>query len=252
MKKYIMYYVILILVLILMGCKNSQQQNTLGNQEEQKSSTKTKPPEVPMLTYEVVDKDRYDAPIKTQIELHAVVSGKITESNLNQLLQKLYYEANSTRDFKYHGGKPTHVFIYLYTSKDHFRSGMGQWIVMLSKIGEDSNVDIRVRKELITQLNEKPEIKDSLTEIKRKEIFRAIVLAEDRADADAQRMYPLPDPGKPGCSQAKASEELKKQSQEYNNLMKKYESELAKQYKISQEQLNDISIEGLTKNWPMP
>ncbi len=209
-------------------------------------------PDAPMPTYDVVDRDTYDASVKTQIELHAVVSGTLTELGLKQLLQKLYDEANATRAFKYHGGKPTHVFIYLYTSRDHFKSGMGQWIAMLSKIGDNSRVDTQIKTELISQLAAKPEVKYGLPESKRKEIFRAIVTAEDRAVADAQRMYPLPDPLKPGYSQAKAGAQVMKQLEAENTLMKKYKTEVAKRYGITKKQLRDISVEAIKKNWPMP
>ncbi|MEE9555451.1 MAG: hypothetical protein V3W18_14285 [candidate division Zixibacteria bacterium] len=236
-------YITVILALFVAGCGYSDKKT------EQKIAEK---PDVPMPTYHVVDRDIYDAPIKTQVELHAVVSGRVTEFGLRQLLQKLYGEANATRGLKYHGGKPTHVFIYLYTSQDHFKSGMGQWIAMLSKIGENSRVDTEVKTEQISQLDAKPEVKHGLPESKRKEIFRAIVTAEDRAVADASRIYPLPDPGKPGYSQAKASEQYEKQAEASNTLMEKYKSEVAELYGISQEQVKDISIEALTKNWPMP
>jgi hypothetical protein len=205
-----------------------------------------------MPTYDVVDRDTYDAPIKTQMELHAVVSSTLTELGLKQLLQQLYDEANATRGFKYHGGKPTHVFIYLYTSRDHFKSGMGQWIAMLSKMGENSRVNTQVKTELISQLDAKPEVKHGLPESRRKEIFTAIVRAEDRADTDAQRMYPLPDPLKPGYSRAKASAQVMKQAQALNTLTKKYKTEVAKRYGITEEQLRDISVEAIEKNWPMP
>lgn len=203
MKKQVRY-VAGILVLILAGCGDSQQQGSSGKEKVQKSTERvagsatpapqptvlaqTKP-DVPIHTYDVVDRDTYDAPIKTQIELHAVVSGTITELGLKKLLQKLYNESNSTRGFKYHGGKPTHMFIYLYTSRDHFKSGMGQWIAMLSKVGEDSRIDTQVKTELIAQLDAKPEVKHNLPELKRKEIFIAIVTAEDRAYAEAKRMH---------------------------------------------------------------
>jgi hypothetical protein len=259
--------VAVILALILAGCGDSQHQGTSGKGKEQKSTERmagsatqapqpTVPaqttPDAPMLTYDVLDRDTYDAPIKTQIELHAVVSGTLTELGLKQLLQKLYDEANATRGFKYHGGTPTHVFIYLYTSRDHFKSGMGQWIAMLSKVGEGSRVDTQVRTDLIAQLDAKPEVKHGLPESKRKEIFRAIVAAEDRADADAQRMYPLPDPLKPGYSQARASEQIMKQAEALNALTEKYRAQVAKRYGITEEQLQDISVEAIEKNWPMP
>jgi hypothetical protein len=259
--------VAVILVLILAGCGDSQQQGTSGKGDDQKSAERTvvspipspqptvpaqTKPDAHLPTYLVVDRNTYDAPIKTQIQLHAVVSGTLTEFGLKQLLQKLYDEANATRGFKYHGGKPTHVFIYLYTSQDHFKSGMGQWIAMLSKIGEGARVDAQVKTELIAQLDAKPEVKHGLSESKRKEIFRAIVSAEGRVDTDAQRMYPLPDPLTPGYSQAKASEQVRRQAEANNTLAEKYRTEVAKRYGITAAELHDIAVEGLKKNWPMP
>lgn len=256
-----------ILAFILAACGDSQQQGTSGKGKEQQSTgqiaTSATPtpqptvpaqtePNAPMPTYAVLDRDTYDAPIKTQIVLHAMVSGTLTEFSLKRLLHKLYDEANATRGFKYHGGKPTHVFIYLYTSRDHFKSGMGQWIAMLSKVGEGSRIDTQVRTELIAHLYAKPEVKHGLSKLTRKEIFKAIVTAEDRANADAERMYPLPDPLRPGYSQAKAGEQLKKQAEAGNTLREKYKSEVAKRYGITKAVLDGISVEGIKKNWPMP
>jgi hypothetical protein len=283
---------------------------------------------VPLPSYKIVDRDKYDAPIKTQTELHAVVSGSITESGLKALLQKLYSEASASRGFKYHGGKATHIFIYLYTSRDHFTSGMGQWVAMLSRVGADSRVDTRVKTELIAQLTAKPETKHGLSESKRKEIFRALVLAEDRADSEAQRRFPLEptehlavgqtmalsrqtplmpelDPADPmaaiqrmrqlpagsrihiqavarkhgspwyqvrassrsgsslgsgwingtalsGQSSADPKVQLRKQGDLMDTLTKKYEQEIGARHSLTQEQLDQISVEGISKNWPMP
>ncbi len=265
MKKQFRYSAV-ILVIILSGCGDSQQQSSSGKETGQKLTERMagsatpapqpavparRSPNVPMLKYDVVDRDTHDAPTKTQVELNAVVSGTLTELDLKQLLQKLYDEANATRGFKYHGGKPTNVFIYLYTSRDHFKSGMGQWIAMLGKIGDD-RFYTKVRTELISQFDAKPEVKHGLSESKRKEIFRAIVKAEDRAYADAQCMYPLPDFLKPGYSQTKASAQVMKQAEALNTLTKKYKVDVAKRYGITEEQLRDIAVEATKKNWPIP
>jgi hypothetical protein len=129
---------------------------------------------------------------------------------------------------------------------------MGQWIAMLSRVGEGSNIETNVKTELIDQLDEKPEVKDGLEESTRKEVFREIVTAEDRAMAQAQRLFPLPVAGNPGYSQEKGLEQLMKQGKTYNTLSENFKSELAKRYGITSEQLGKISVEGVTKNWPMP
>lgn len=205
-----------------------------------------------MPNYTVVDRDRYDAPIKTEVEIHAVVSGTVTEAGLRQLLQKLYTEAQATRGFEYHSGKPTHIFIYLYTSHDHFKSGMGQWIGMLSKVGQGAKVDTRVKSDLISHLHAKPEVRYGLSESKRRELFQAFVRAEDRADADAQRMYPIPYPPPPGYSQAKVRKQVERQAEAINNLGEKYKDEVAKRYRITDKQLAEIVEEGVEKDWPLP
>lgn len=255
-----------ILGLLLGGCGDSQKGGissrgdgeptervvgctTPSRQSDVPAQTK---PDALVPTYEVVGRDVYDAPIKTQIKLSAVVSGAVTEFDLRQLLQKLYDEANATHGFKYHGGKPTHVAIYIYTSRRHFESGMGQWIAMLTKLGEGAQINIQMKTELIAQGGAQPEVKYGLTEAKRQEVFRAVVMAQDRAELDADRISPMPDPSKPGYSQAKAKEQIEKWSQVQEALRVKYESEVAKRYGITQEQLREIRVEGHVKNWPIP
>jgi hypothetical protein len=123
---------------------------------------------------------------------------------------------------------------------------------MLSKLGEDSEINAEVKTELISQPIAKPQVKRGLSESKRQEVFRAIVAAEDRADKDAHRMYPLPDARKPGYSQAKARAQLDKQLEARNSLTKKYKAEIAKENGVAEEQLREISLEGIKKNWPVP
>ena len=106
-------------------------------------------------------------------------------------MQKLYDEANATQGFKYHGGRPTHVFVYLYTSPEHFKAGMGQWIAMLSKISEGAQPEAQVKTELVAQLGIPPEIKHDLSEATRIEIFGTIVRAEDRARQEAEKIFPI-------------------------------------------------------------
>ena len=120
--------------------------NGQNSRQVQKKSSVTMP------KYKLVDKSTYDAPIKTQIELHMIVSGSITEAGLRHLLKKIYNEVKDKSDFKYGDGKPTHIFIYLYSSFEHFSGGLGQWIAMLSKVGRDGSLEISIKKEALSQL----------------------------------------------------------------------------------------------------
>jgi len=192
---------------------------------------------VSLPSYDVVHVDKSDTPNKTQIIFHAVVSGTVTERGLRRLLYNLYDEAKSSSGFKYHRGRPTHVGIFLYTSREHFQSGMGQYIARLVRIGEGGRVEVEVATNSIAELNTNPEIKHGLSEASRIEIWRARVLAEDRAEVEARRLYPQPSTN---------------QFTTQRMLEDKYARELAEQYGITVSELDEISVEAHTKNWPFP
>jgi DNA-directed RNA polymerase subunit RPC12/RpoP len=200
--------------------------------------------------YEVVDRDTHESPIKSQIEVHAVVSGKITEGGIREMLNKLYAEAQTARGFKYNRGRPSHILVYVYTSQEHFESGRGQHIAMLSKMGNDARADITVKSDVIKQLGMKPEVKYGLSESERRAIFKLIGKAEDRANAEAQRLYPVPDLLSPGYSQTQAETQSLKQMEKGDRLREKYTEEIAHRYGITVEELQQIGFEGLRKNWP--
>lgn len=235
--------------------------NTAGDKESAKADLpvvqhQKKPPhpihKPEMPDYLIIKTELYDEPVKAQIVLHAVVSGTITEDNLKLLLTQLYNESMNRQGFHYNNGKPSHVFIYLYTSREHFLSGMGQWIAMLCKIGNQSKTDIQVKKELLAQQDAEPEVKFGLAEDKRRQIFRALCTAEGRADKEASRVHPIPNPGEPDYSAAEARNQLLMQARLKDSLITQYEKEVADAYGLSSAQLSEISAEGIKKNWTIP
>jgi hypothetical protein len=304
-----------VLIVILANIQESKQD---------KSRKETQPaPDIPSASYEIVDREDSDTPLKTQVTIQAMVSGKITESSLKQLLQDAYDEAEASRGFRYHGGTPSHVAVYLYTSEDHFKSGMGQWIAMLTKLGDGAPVDTQIRTELIAQLDRPPEEKFGLSEATRREIFEAIVRAEDKANAEAEKRYPFDpmlslsvgetfplsketpliterNPTDPiaalsrmkrlpagsqisitgveddnnhlvyqvrvgslesgwidsialmGQSSVDPTIQMHKQTEMSDQLTEKYTVQIAHQYDLTEEQLDEISTEALKKNWPFP
>jgi hypothetical protein len=62
---------------------------------------------------------------------------------------------------------------------------------MLSRVGGDAKKEIRVKKELIAQMGAKPEDRFGLSEDQRKEVYRFIVLAQDKAWEAAEEKFPL-------------------------------------------------------------
>jgi len=145
----------------------------------------------PKLDFRLIDEEKYDAPAKTQVVYHALVSGELTEAGLRDVLAALYAKALKTAGLKNYSGRVTHVFVYLYTTEAHFKSGSGQWIAMLSRVGEDAAKDIKIRKESFSQIAAKSEDKFGLSEVQRKEVFRLLLMAQDKAQGAAEEKIPI-------------------------------------------------------------
>jgi len=143
-----------------------------------------------MPKYSILDEELYDVPIKTQVTLNVLVSGEISDRSLRALLNQLYSSTKARRGFKYHDS-PTNIYIYAFTSKERAESGMGQWIAMLQKSYDDVKPTISINERQIAQLSAKPEELFGLPEEKRKEIWKELVLVEDRARKEAEERYPL-------------------------------------------------------------
>lgn len=226
--------------------------------EEKKETIKKEPkfskstvqqPKVTLPIYSVLDEDIYDAPVKAQIVLNILVSGEISELSLRALLNKLYSSIKMRKGFKYHD-YPTNIYIYAFTTKERYDSGMGLWIAMLQKSYGDVNPIIDINNSQIAQLGEKPKKKFGLTEYKRKQIWNEMIKAEDRAEVEIKQKYPLPDPLKPGYSKSAVRKQIEKQVNLRETLKEKLENELAKKHGLTRKQLDEISVEGITKGWP--
>lgn len=193
--------------------------------------------------YEVLNEEIYDAPVKAQIVQSLLVSGEITEDGLRALLQKQYDSLKTRRGFTYYKF-PTNIFIHAYTTKERYEGGMGQWIAMLAKTYSDTDPTISIKDRQLSQLGAKPVSRFGLSESKRKEVWRGIVLAEDRATKKAEQRYPI----KPGDGMPQIERQIDLQ----RSLQKQYKEVLAKRHGLTRQQLDEIMIEGVKKDWPIP
>lgn len=252
MKKIIF---ILALILFTTGCTN---QNT--TREKAVAPKPVKPiqqapqivqPKIVLPNYEILNEEIYDIPIKTQIGQHFLVTGDINAENLKALLQNLYNKAKERTGFKYHNN-PNAIFIYLYLDKERYEGGMGRWVAMLSQSAAVNKPTININENQLNQLGKEPEEKFGLSEDKRKEIWQAIVKAEDRAREESEKKYPTPDPSQANYSQELFMSQFDKQIDLQYSLQDKYSNELLSKYGITQDQLDDIGGEGITKSWAFP
>jgi len=204
----------------------------------------------PVPEYVVVDEEVHDAPVKTRVILHVVVSGWVEESGFRVLLDKLYEEVMRRGGFKFHSS-PTAAFIYVYTSREHARTGMGQWVAMLAKAHADPAPAVTIDMERYARIVAPEEDRFGLSETTRKTVWGEIVQAENRAATEAQRAHPEPHPTSPGYSQDEAVQAFQKAAGLEQELVKKHEQALAREYRLTEEQLSQIRVEGLEKHWPL-
>ncbi|MFQ5839586.1 MAG: hypothetical protein ACE5HK_02580, partial [Candidatus Methylomirabilales bacterium] len=152
------------IVAILVGCGDSSDRSSgVATQDESSSSSLAPMPkefqparDIKLPDFEVVMDEISDTPLKTQVELHIVVSGKITEDNLRTLLNRQYQLAMDRRGFKYHKA-PTNVYIYTYDSEEKAKAGQGLWLAML-QMGplEKGKPKLTVRPDQIVNLGKAP------------------------------------------------------------------------------------------------
>ena len=188
-------------------------------------------------TYTVVDEKIYDAPIKTQIEQHIVVSGVPTKAELEFELLKRYRAVMARRGFRYHNSA-TNIFIYIYGTKQQARDGRGLWIGMIAKGFYDrGEPQARISEERLAALSRTPEERFGLPERKRKRVFREIATAEDRATRDAMARVP--------------NSQIMKQIHLEGELREKYNAKVAERHNLTKDQLLKITVEGVKKGWPV-
>ncbi len=224
----------------------SESSDSSANQDEARSQTQTEtsnPSDWHAIDHSFFDQQRHDSLIKAQIVYQIGVEPAISETDLRRLIEGLFGEAQGERDFRYHS-RPTNVFIYCYVSREHFESGMGQWVGMLSHTPSANTPSITIRTDRLAAAVTDHEVIDGLDENTRKLIWSELVQAEDRAREIADQRRPI----KIGATEHDilANAELAAQ------LRKEYKNEVCKKFHITEEQAKRVTTEGLRKNWPFP
>lgn len=184
----------------------------------------------------VIVEDEIDTKLKAQVEQRLAVSGTVTEEDMRAFLKERYQNLSKRGGFT-HYDSPNNIFVYVFGSREQAEHGGPGWMGAVIKGTSDEEASIQVRTDQIEDYNEGPETRLGLEEDERKEIFKAIVKAEDRAREDARDEYP---------NDSDQRVELRR------DLENKYRTEVRKKYDISRAVQDSITSEGLEKRWPFP
>ena len=161
---------------------------------------------------------------------------------------------------------PDAIQALLFESKAHIKNaraiGVADWWPKGHSLSSDNYRNISNKKTYVLKFNRvsipknmiESDVLSKFPEIKRKKIFIEYVLAEDRAMAEAEDKYPT-DASKIPWNQRNnydwkgvfnKNEELRRK------LEKKYQSQVLSKYKINDLEMQKITMEAFTENWPLP
>lgn len=233
----------MLMLVVAKSCNVGPESNGSRQQMNVRQEREVVPREaVAMPDYKVLHEEVYDVPAKTQVTLSILVSGTITAPGLKALLRQQYDKIKKRRGFKYHPS-PTFIAIYAYTSEDHYRSSLGwRWIGMLDQVSTETQPWIDLKEKAIEYLGAKPEVKYGLTEEQRRQVLKETVEVEDRATREADAAYPI--------VAGAGMETLDRNMALNSKLVERYEADLCRKYNITEQQRQEIIMEGFTKNWP--
>ncbi|PQB07248.1 hypothetical protein BST83_08845 [Polaribacter filamentus] len=200
-----------------------------------------------LLTYTILKNEISDTPLKTEILTDILLEKKesITENKLKILLKTLYDERKNRTGFTHHE-TPNTIAVYAYLTKEKANSGMGQWVAMISKtnMNDNSIPEFKINKIQLNSIAQKKESILGLSNKKRREIWKKIILAERYGSEMAHKIHPI----KAGSTQ----EDLVIGGKLIEKWQLVRENEIIKEYKINQQILDSITLEGLTQGWAFP
>lgn len=187
-----------------------------------------------LLDYTVLDEIQDESPGKALVSMDILVSEYATDAELTDLLLHMHGELTRRSGFQYHD-HPTVIAIYAYPTREHAESGMGQWVAMVTTGPTHPEPDVAIKSYRDTSREE--DVRFDLSEQQRKDVFKAIVRAEDRGQREAESEIP---------------DDFQRQYDRSDELAEEYKLALGLEFGLTLEELAEISREGLEKNWPFP
>lgn len=202
-------------------------------------------------------------PIDKRMEYRVVVSPTIKENQVRPTIEKIIADITSKDN------DIDEISLFLYSDKELangvYDVARATWApggrlgnitpeIARSNDRTDYKITIQIVRNLEQYLQQraKSEQKFGFTEAKRRRIFKEIVAVEDKAQAEADRKYPISGRTVWGLSKSELRSQIDKNIDLMRHLEKQYKKELSKKYGLIQEQLKKISLEGVVEMWPMP
>lgn len=256
------WWVILVVILFLIIAGNMTNDSSVEKEVPSKENAvnleKVKP-----LSYDIVEKENvsavYDGKTAKRMSYRVVLGTELKKEQIRPTVESII------NDLRQDDSGIDSIHLLLYTtedrSQDSYDIAMAQWAPG-GKVGNLTGdiISTQDRSNYETRIEIKNDLKDYLERLKetkdkfgfskeeRKEIFKNLVRCEDVAYEEARKYY---DPACSSCSEyIKDSYDDKYNKEE--DLIAKCKEEIRVENNITKEEQTEISVEGSTKNWPLP
>jgi len=194
----------------------------------------------PPVTYEIADRADVSFGATIRIVYRVSVSGPLAEDDLRRIAQEIIEDETSQQDVDAIG-----FFFYLpgTDTASVYSAGKADWApngdwasADTVRAGDYSSHELGAIDVggAYGELGESEET-TGLSEDERRTMFKELVAAEDRADAEAYATYP---------------DAVEEQIDLYWELLEEYKAEVRAKYGITEEQSYEIVAEGVTEYWP--
>jgi hypothetical protein len=202
-------------------------------------------------------------PIDKKVLYRVVVSPQIKENQVRPVVEKII------ADITAEDSDIDELTVFLFSDRElangPYDVGAATWAPhgalgnVTPEIARNNNRDsyrtsIQVKENLEEYLQKRSRAEErlGLTEGKRRQIFKEIVAAEDKAQAEADRRYPVSGSITWNMTKSQLLSQMDRNTQLMRALEEKYKNDLTRKYGLTREQLKEITHEGIAENWPMP
>ncbi len=203
------------------------------------------------LLSEYTSKEIENLPTAKRMSYRILVSPEIKENQVRPTVEKIVSDISSRNN------EIDSIHLLLYSDRELIEGSYDVAMAIWAPGGEVKNItpeiarsnnrtgyeiSLTIRQNLEGYLKSRAESEDKfeLSETERRQIFKEIVAAEDRAMDEADKLFPIEVPGN-----------LDKNIDKMRELEELYKSQIIEKYGITEEALSEIGVEGAMKRWPM-
>jgi hypothetical protein len=271
----VLLLIIILIPIVLFSALSENSSNSNKNIPEKQNQTIQVTSKPQSVDYEIIktedqshkalgDKQLFDytaqeitaLPTDKKIAYRVTVSPKIKEEQVRPTVEKII--SDITAEDK----EIDEIILLLYSDKEivsgAYDVATANWApkgelgnvipeIALSNNRNDYKITIQVKDNLEEYLKKRGESEDKfgLSEVKRREIFKAISEAEKKAMSEAENMYPI-NITDPNYKQ----ENISKNFDYSTELLDKYNIQIRTKYNITKNIYLNIMSEGIEKQWP--